>query len=142
MDNKRFRPFVDKLFWIIAIPTLILLACVTALLFFYPAPVAIVVTVLVDLVTIYLLVSPLFGYVELREKSVYIRFGLILTREIPYQRIRGVVRERKWYSDSMLSLKNSFEHINIKYNTFDIATISVVDNDTFVEELNSRLSGK
>lgn len=142
MDNKRFRPFIDKLFWIIAVPTLIVLACVTAPLFFYPAPVAIIITVLVDLLTIYLIVSPLFGYAELRENVVYIKFGFILAREISYDKIRGTTKERKWYSDSMLSLKNSFEHINIKYNTFDVVTISVIDNDTFVEELNSRLTRK
>jgi hypothetical protein len=38
----------------------------------------------------------------------------------------------------MLSLKNALEHVNIKYNNFDIVSVSVVDNDGFIEELNTR----
>jgi hypothetical protein len=38
----------------------------------------------------------------------------------------------------MASLKNALEHVNIKYNTFDIVSVSVVDNDGFIEELNTR----
>ncbi len=39
----------------------------------------------------------------------------------------------------MLSLKNSIEHVNIKYNTFDIMTVSVADNDGFIKELTTRV---
>ena len=61
-----------------------------------------------------------------------------MKREIPYEKIRGAKKERKWYSDSMLSLKNSMEHVNLLYNTFDFVTISVVDSDELIRELNKR----
>jgi hypothetical protein len=38
----------------------------------------------------------------------------------------------------MVSLKNAIEHVNIKYNSFDVTTVSVVDNDGFIEELKER----
>jgi hypothetical protein len=62
-----------------------------------------------------------------------------MTREIPYSKIRGFVKERKFYSESMTSLKNALEHVNIKYNSFDVVTVSVTDNDDFIGELNLRI---
>ena len=127
---------IDKLFWWITIPT--------AMLFFFLflisvcELVAFLITFSTMLLTAYFLISPLFGYVELREKTVFIKFGFFMKREIPYEKIRGTKKERKWYSDSMLSLKNSMEHVNLQYNTFDFVTISVVDNDEFIRELNKR----
>ena len=127
---------IDKLFWWITIPT--------AMLFFFLflisvcELVAFLITFSTMLLTAYFLISPLFGYVELREKMVFIKFGFFMKREIPYEKIRGTKKERKWYSDSMLSLKNSMEHVNLQYNTFDFVTISVVDNDEFIRELNKR----
>ena len=135
---KKFSPLVDKLFWIILIPTALFLVVMTAISAF--APVSLFITIPVDLFVIYFLVSPLFGYVELRENSVYIRFGLIMKREIPYEKIRDAVKVRKLYSDSMVSLKNSIEHVNIKYDTFDIISVSVVKNDDFIYQLKSKLS--
>ena len=88
---------------------------------------------------LYFFVSPLFGYVELRENSMLIKYGFILKKEIPYSKIRSVTKARKFYSDSMMSLKNSFDHVNIKYNTFDVTCVSVVDNDSFINELSKRL---
>ena len=38
-----------------------------------------------------------------------------------------------------MDLKNAIEHINIKYNKFDMVTVSVVENDDFVLELNKRI---
>lgn len=137
---KRFRPLIDKLFWIILIPTILLVAAMTVVSSFYPTSLLIIIPV--DLFVIYMFISPLFGYVELREKTVYIKYGLILKKEIPYDKIRETVKERRFYSDSMMSLKNSFEHINIKYNTFDVTGVSVIENDVFVEELNSRIPVK
>lgn len=134
---KRYRPLVDKMFWIISIPTLLLMVALTVIAAF--DTVALIIVLVVDLAVIYLLVSPLFGYVELREESLYIKYGLILKKEIPYSHIRGTAKERRWYSDSMLSLKNALDHVNIKYNSFDIATVSVIDNDSFINELNSIL---
>jgi hypothetical protein len=39
----------------------------------------------------------------------------------------------------MLSLKNSFEHVNIKYNKFDMITISVKNNDELIEKLQKHI---
>lgn len=137
---KRYRPLVDKLFWIVFIPTMLLISIMTVISAF--SPVSLFITVPVDLFVIYFLISPLFGYVELREKTVYIKYGFILKKEIPYENIRGIVRERKAYSNSMMSLKNSFDHINIKYNSFDVTSVSVVGNDDLIEELEKRKNNK
>ena len=37
-----------------------------------------------------------------------------------------------------MSLKLSYEHINIKYNKFDVTTVSVRDNYRLVELLEER----
>ena len=103
--------------------------------------VAFLLTLLVDVFVFYFLISPLFGYVELREDSVFIKFGLLLKREIPYGKIRGVTEERKFYADSMLSLKNALVHINIKYNSFDMVSVSVVGNGELKEEIEARTMG-
>ncbi len=139
MQGKRYKPLVDKLFWITLVIVTALLLGVTATIIFFPDALAISITILVDLLTLYLMLSPLFGYVELRESCVYIKFGLILKKEIPYDKIRGVVKERKFYSESIISLKNALEHINIKYGTFDVVTVSVVDNDGFIMELERHI---
>jgi hypothetical protein len=65
-----------------------------------------------------------------------------MKREIPYGRIRGMSLERKFYSDSMLSLKGAFEHVNIKYNRFDLISVSVRTNDALIDALNERISNK
>ena len=137
MEQRRFKPLIDKLFWIIFIPTCLLLLAVTVVAVF--EPLALVLTILVDIFTLYFLISPLFGYVELREETLFVKFGFFMKREIPYSKIRGVSRERKFYSDSMLSLKNSFEHVNIKYNSFDMLSVSVVGNDELVREIQVRI---
>lgn len=137
MQNGVYKPLVDKMFYFITIPTVILLAAV--MLLAIDAPIMLLVMIPVDLFTAYFIVSPLFGYVVLKEECVFIKFGFFLTRDIPYAKIRGVEKTRKWYSDSMLSLKNSMDHVNIKYNKFDIVSVSVRDNDGFLEELKSRL---
>jgi hypothetical protein len=110
---------------------------VTVLSFFEPT--ALFVMLPVDIFTFYFLFSSLFGFVELREKSVFIKFGFILKTEIPYSSIRGIAKDRKFYSDSMLSLKNALSHVNIKYNKFDLVTVSVKENDEFIEELTRRI---
>ncbi len=135
MENRKFRPMIDRLYWSIIILTSAVMIPLTVLSFNNLA--ALIITVAVDLFVLYFFVSPLFGYVELREETVFIKFGLIMEREIPYKKIRGLEKERKFYSDSMLSLKNAFEHINIKYDTFDVVTISVKDNDEFIREIEA-----
>ena len=134
----RFRPRVDRLFWIIWVPTAVLMLVLTVVGAF--APMALVLMILVDLFVFYFLVSSLVGYVELRERSVFIRFGFILKREIPYESISRVEKERRFYADSMLSLKNAMEHLNIKYNRFDLVCVSVVDNDALLAELEARMA--
>lgn len=138
MENKRFKPKIDKLFWAIWIPTSVLMIATTCMCAAYPW-VLWLLMIPTDIFTFYFLVSPLFGYVELREKSVFIKFGFIIEREIPYSKIRGITKERKIYADSMVSLKNSLDHVNLKYNTFDVVSVSVVENDELIEELRERL---
>ena len=136
----KFKPLIDKLFWIITIPTLVFLAIVTTIVFIFPASAAIIIIILADLATVYFLISPLFGYVELRESALFIKYGFMMKREIPYGSIRDTVKEHRFISESMLSLKNAFEHVNIKYNMFDVTTVSVTDNDAFIAELKARIN--
>ena len=137
MPQKRFKPKYDKIFWWTWIPTVVLLIAATVIAAF--EPVALCIMIPTDIFTLYFLVTTLVGYAELRERSVFIRFGFILKIEIPYAKIRGVTKERKFYADSMVAIKCSMEHLNIKYNLFDVATISVRDNDEFLSELTARI---
>jgi hypothetical protein len=136
METKRYKPLIDKMFYIISIPTILLMATLTVICAI--AHITLVSVIFVDILVVYLIVSPLFGYVELRENEVFVKFGLYNSRKIPYDTIRGVKKDRKFYSESMVSLKNAIEHVNIKYNSFDVTTVSVVDNDGFIEELKER----
>lgn len=137
MQNKKFRPKLDKTFSIILICTTALMLAATVLSVL--APVTFFITIPLDLFVFYFLFSPLFGYVELREESLFIKFGFFIKREIPYAKIRAFSKERKLYSDSMLSLKNSLDHVNIKYNVFDVISVSVKDNDLFIAEAEARI---
>lgn len=137
MKNQKYRPLFDRLYWWIAIPTLLFVLISTVILgilslgtLFWMIP--------LSLFVLYFFISPFFGYVELRKDSVFIRYGFFLKKEIPYQKIRDVQKERKFYAESMMSLKNAFEHVNIKYNAFDVTTVSVVDNDAFIKTLHER----
>lgn len=137
---RRFRPKIDRLFWLIWVPTGVLMLVLTVIGAF--APMALVLMVLVDIFVFYFLVSSLVGYVELRERSLFIKYGFILKREIPYASIREVTKERRFYSDAMLSLKNAMEHLNIKYNRFDLTSVSVVDGDVLLAELKARMEAE
>ena len=136
VENKRFLPLVDRLYWFIWVPTLLILIVGTVLS--VCSLIALLILIATDIFTLYFLVSPLFGYVELREKTVYIKFGFIISREIEYTRIREVETERKFYSESMTSLKCAFEHVNIKYNSFEVVTVSVKNNSALVAELKAK----
>ena len=138
MENKRYKPMIDKYFWIIWIPLMAFLLAATLLSLF--EPVVLVILLLTDLFCFYFMVSSLVGYVELREKSVYIKFGFIIKRDIQYNKIREINTERKVLTYSFLSLKNALEHINIKYNKFDMVTVSVLKNDELIMELNDRIA--
>ena len=135
MDKlKKYKPLVDKLFLIIFLPTEALMLGICAVLTVF-APSTLLFMLPVSLFVTYFIISPLFGYVELRESSLFIKYGFFIKKEIPYNKIRGVEKDRKFYSESMMSLKNSFEHVIIKYNTFDTTVVSVKDNEAFVCEL-------
>ena len=116
-------------------PTLLLMAALTALA--TPHIASLLITLAVDLLVIYLLVSPLFGYVELGESCLTIKFGFFLKREIPYFKIRGAELGRGIVSDSMLSLKCALEHVKVRYNTFDVVTVSVVGNEELAERISA-----
>lgn len=136
MEIKRYKPMIDRLFYLISLPTAALMIGFTVLAFFEPS--ALFVVLPVDVLVVYFLISPLFGYVELRGETVFIKFGFFMSREIPYAKIRGASKSRRWYSDSMMSLKNAMEHVNIKYNTFDMVSVSVVGNDELIDEILTR----
>ncbi len=140
MQTVRFKPKTDKLLYVILLSTLALLVAVTAvtactevwlLLLMLP----------IDVFTLYFIISPLFGFVELREDELYIKFGFFMSRSIPYARIRGLEKRRAICATSMMSLKNAIEHVDIKHNTFDVTTVSVTDNDAFMALVNERARG-
>lgn len=134
---RKFKPLVDKLYYIIMIPTVTLLAVLTAVAAI--SPLSLLASIPADLFVIWFFVSPLFGYVEPRENSLYIKYGLILKKEIPYDKIVRVEKERRFYSESMMSLKNALEHVNIRYNRYDLTCVSVVGNDELIEEIDRRI---
>ena len=139
MEIKKFKLKLDKFFWAIWIPMSVLMIALTVVSAFELG--ALLIILPLDVFVFYFLVSSLFGYVELREDAVFIKFGFILKREIPYSKIRGAEKERKAISPSMLSLKNALEHVNIKYNAFDVVTVSVIGNDELIRELERRMAG-
>ena len=133
MQTKRYRPKIDILFWMItAVANVILLAMLIVGFVFD-------VTVPTLLFVNYLIVSLLFGYVELGDDAMFIKFSLLLKRRVPYSQIRTLTIDRRRYSESMLSIKNSIEHVNVRYNRFDVVTVSVRDNEAFVEAVKERM---
>ena len=134
---KRYKPLIDRTYVTMMIIIFVVLTVMTVIAAF--SPVALLIVVPIYLLVVYHLISPLFGYVELRENSLYVRYGLFMKKEIPYSKIRGVAKGRGFYSESMLSLKTALEHVNIKYNSFDMTTVSVVDIDSFIDDVNERL---
>ena len=132
--TKRYKPLIDKLYWILFISTNILCAFIIVLPCLLSSP-SFIYSIPITLFINYFLVSPLFGYVELRESEIFIKYGFILKRSIEYKKIRTISKQRKWYSESMLSLKSALEHVDIKYNSFDITAVSVKDNDDLIREI-------
>lgn len=137
MDNKKYKPKVDKLFYLVMIPTMIIVLA-PVIICGILVPTTLFITVPILLFTTYFLITTLFGYVELQESSLFIKYGFIMSKEIPYDKIRGVEKERSIISTSTLSIKNALDHVNIKYNKFDVTTVSIDDNDDFINELNKR----
>ena len=139
MEKQTYRPLFDRLYWWIAIPTLLIVLIPTVIIGIL-SPGTLFWMIPLSLFVLYFFISPFFGYVELRETSLFIRYGLLLKKEIPYDKIKGMVKERKFYAESMMSLKNAFEHVNIQYNAFDVTTVSVMDNDEMMREIQKRCS--
>ena len=137
MEIKRYRPMTDKFFWILYASTDIFIFAFTIIPAIFDFKALFIMAPIVLFVN-YFFISPLFGYVELREKELFIKFGFFMKRSIPYRKIRALEKQRKFYSESMLSLKNAIEHVNIKYNKFDVMTVSVKNNDEFMREVNFR----
>ena len=102
---KRYKPAIDKYFCLIWIPTIILLLICTIISLV--EPIGFIIMLFTDIFCYYFLISSLVGYVEFREDYLYIKFGFILKRCIPYNKIREIAKERKLMTSSMLSLKNS-----------------------------------
>ena len=136
----RFKPLIGKMFWIIWLPTIALMAVATAIS--VSATLALIILIATDILVLYFFLTSLAGYVELRENTLFVKLGFILKIEIPYERIVRVSKERKLYTDSLLSIKNSMEPVTIRYNKFDVICVSVVTNDKFIEELNARVDAK
>ena len=140
MENKIYKPLIGKMFYAISIPTMLFLCAVTITAIY--APIALLIMIPTDLITLYFIISPLFGRVTLTEDSVVVKFGFFATRIVPYSKIRSLDKVRKWYADSMMSLKNSMEHVNIRYNRFDIISLSVINNDEFISDVTSRINNR
>lgn len=138
MNEKIYKPKFDKYYGAIIIPTSILIIGVTIGISI-PYPPSLFFMIPTDLLCAYFFISPFFGYVKLGESSVFVRFGFFATCDIPYDRIRGVEKVRKFYSDSIMSLKMSMDHVNIKHGRFDVTTVSVKDNDDLMEEIERRM---
>ena len=137
--KKRYYPSVDKLFYWIAIPTNILfVAALIPMIMLAPEGLTIMIPAIVF--TDYFLISPLFGYVELRDDELLIKYGFFLKKEIPYEKIRSIKKNRTIISEAMMSLKNALDHIEIRYNKFDITIVSLKDADNFICEIEKRRS--
>ena len=138
MKDKRYRPAIGKMFWFTWIPLTIILAVIVIISMEYP--VGLILTIGVSLFCYYFLVSSLVAYVELKEESLFIKFGFFFKKEIPYKNIRELVKVRRFYTESFLAIKNTLEHVNIKYNKFEIVSVSVKNNDEFIKEVEKIVS--
>ena len=138
MEYKRFKPKIDKLFLWIAIPTALLMLTLLVLTAVWRSTGGWIIMAATTIFTGYFIISPCFGYVELREETVFFKFGFFIKREVPYARIRKLEKRRTAIAESMLSLKNAMEHVNVKFNSFDCYSVSVKENEELIEELKKR----
>lgn len=134
----RFKPKFDKLFLWFAVLTMVPVFAALALTVAFQSTGGWIIMTATTLFAAYFFVSPCFGYVELRETAVFIKFGFFMKREIPYDKIRGIEKKHSAVADSMLSLKNALDHVNIKHGSFDVTSVSVSDEDTMISELHAR----
>lgn len=87
-------------------------------------------------------ISMASAYAVLEDDSLFIKYGFVFKKRIPYNKIRSIEKKKKWYSESLLGMKNSLVHVDIKYNTYDITCVSLKDNDLFIDELTKRIEEK
>ena len=137
MKTERFLPLVDRTWLYICVPTALLLIAATVISLSSVG--ALILMLAADIFTFYFLLAPLSSYVELRERGLFIQYGLVIKREIPYESIREIKKESKFYSETMLSIKCAREHVLIKYGKFDVTTVSVKNNDIFIEKIKERI---
>ena len=136
LKSKRYNPKFDKLYYTLLFITFIPTLSITLIpVIIAPSTTAIALAVAINVFVAYFFISPIFGYAELRENSLYVKYGFFLKKEIPYKKIRGAEIKRAFLSDAIMSLKNSMEHVNIRYNKFDLTCVSVIENAAFYEEL-------
>ena len=130
--TRKFKPLIDKLYWIIFIPTVAFMLIMTVIASF--SVTALFIIIPVDLTVVYLLISPLFGYAELREDSLFIKYGLLLKKDVLGNRLRfGLLlfsgccrrlchglsrtcRERKQHNQGYQQRKCAFVHGYLQTN--------------------------
>ena len=135
----KFRPRVDKYYLWIAIPTEIFLIAMTVMTLVHFTLFGLIVMLLALALSSFFILSPIFfGYAELRDDELFVDFGVFIKRSIPYSRIRAIEKKRRFYSESMLSLKCAMEHLDIKYNSFDVISLSLCNEDKFIAEVNKK----
>ena len=135
----KFRPRVDKYYLWIAIPTEIFLIVMTVMTLVHFTLFGLVVMLLALALSSFFILSPIFfGYAELRDDELFVDFGVFIKRSIPYSKIRAIEKKRRFYSESMLSLKCAIDHVDIKYNRFDTISLSLCNEDKFIAELNKK----
>lgn len=135
----KFKPKTDSYYLLILIFTeLIVLAALVLCLAEFTLG-GFLIMLFTFIFTSYFIISPFFGYAELRGGELYIKFGFFLKKSIPYSKIRAIEKKRRWYSDSMVSLKMAMDHIDVKYNRFDVVSLSLKDEERFIEELNKKI---
>ena len=136
----KFRPRVDKYYLWIAIPTEIFLIVMTVMTLVHFTLFGLIVMLLALALSSFFILSPIFfGYAELRDDELFVDFGVFIKKSIPYSRIRAIEKKRRFYSESMLSLKCAIDHVDIKYNRFDVLSLSLKDEEVFIEELNKKI---
>ena len=135
----KFKPKIDSYYlWILIFTELVLLAALVLCLVEFTLG-GFFIMLFTFIFTSFFIISPFFGYAELRDGELYIKFGFFLKKSIPYSKIRAVEKKRRWYSESMVSLKMAMNHIDVKYNRFDVVSLSIKDEEIFIEELNKKI---
>ncbi len=134
--TKRYKPKKDKLYaWLSVTVNAV---CLPMLVIGSFDPISLFAVIPIILFCNYFLISPLFGYVELREDHLFIKYGLLLKKRLPYSKIRSAEIKRSVISEAMMNLKLSLDHVVIKYNSFDFTIVSVKENEAFISELTER----